>query len=147
MPLLHRATENIHYVMDPEPVLPAAGPTPWTEPVDSIEPPIEQHLINETLIVRFEMPGIESSDAIDVEVTGGHLRVTARRRHERDGFGVKQEASEFRYGTYSRDIELPAGAVERSVDASYRSGILTVRVTIDPALVTSHRVTVRRSEA
>jgi HSP20 family protein len=40
--------------------------------------------------------------------------------------------SEFRYGRFARHITLPGGADVRDVSATYRNGILTVRIGMAP---------------
>ena len=39
--------------------------------------------------------------------------------------------SEFRYGSFSRSLTLPAGADPDAVKASYKDGVLEVRVHVD----------------
>ena len=62
----------------------------------------------------------------DVEVTveSGYLTIHAERTEKTEG----KHRSEFRYGSFSRTLPLPANADEDAVTASYRDGILTVSV-------------------
>ena len=52
------------------------------------------------------------------------LTISARR----SGVVEDRHRSEFRYGSFRRTIELPAGADSDDVTADYAKGILTVKV-------------------
>ncbi len=55
---------------------------------------------------------------------GGILTIKAERREESNG----KHHSEFRYGTFSRSVTLPAAADEEHIEAVYGHGILEVTV-------------------
>ena len=60
-----------------------------------------------------------------------HAERTKETRYEKEG--DEQEGrtrSEFRYGSFTREVELPPGASEDDVKASYRNGIIEVRVPV-----------------
>jgi HSP20 family protein len=75
-------------------------------------------------IVRAELPGVEPEKDLEVTVSDGILTIKAERREESTG----KHHSEFRYGTFSRSVSLPAGAEEDHVGARYGNGILEVTV-------------------
>ncbi len=75
-------------------------------------------------VVRAELPGIDPEKEIDVSVSDGILSIRAERKEEE----VNKSHSEFRYGVFSRQIALPAGADEGHVEATYDNGILEVVV-------------------
>lgn len=77
-------------------------------------------------VLRAELPGIDPDKDVDIAIEQGVLTVKAERREER----TESHRSEFRYGTLTRSLTLPAGADEDDVQATYRDGILEVRVAI-----------------
>lgn len=75
-------------------------------------------------VVRAELPGIDPDKQVEVTVAGGVLTIRAERQEEHEG----KYHSEFRYGTFSRSLTLPAAADENDVQASYDKGVLEVIV-------------------
>lgn len=94
----------------------------------SLPIPIEQYPDGRDYVIRLELPGIDALGGLQVSVQTGILSVRAERRDETPA----KHDSEFRYGSYARHIALPLGANARDVTASYRNGILTVRVGMEP---------------
>ena len=93
---------------------------------------VEEFRDGESLVVRVEAPGIDPEKDVDVTVQEGTLGIKVERRESeqdsmRDGY-----RSEFRYGSFSRSIELPRGSRGEDVTASYRDGVLEVRVPVAP---------------
>ncbi len=95
---------------------------PLSQPVQSI--PVEQYPAGSRYVVRLELPGIEPGPDLTVSVETGTLAVRAERHFS----GVRDCESEFHYGTFARNIPLPADADLSDVSASYSSGILTVLI-------------------
>ena len=54
-----------------------------------------------------------------------HIRAERRERTEHKDKGGYR--TEFRYGSFTRDIPLPGGSQDADVSASYRDGVLEVR--------------------
>jgi HSP20 family protein len=103
-------------------------PTAWTE--DLIR--IEEEMEGDTLIVRAEMPGIDPDKDVDVTLDDGYLTIRAERhdgRSDKNGGGFR---TEFRYGSFARTLRLPDGAKMEDVTASYKDGVLEVRVAMPP---------------
>lgn len=80
-------------------------------------------------VLRAELPGIDPDKDVDIEIAEGLLTVKAERREETKEGG----RTEFRYGTFTRTLRLPAGAAEDDVRATYHDGILEIRVPIAEA--------------
>jgi HSP20 family molecular chaperone IbpA len=78
-------------------------------------------------VVRAEIAGIDPEKELEVAVGVGYLSI----RVERSGQVEGKHRSEFRYGSFSRTIELPPGADVSDVIAEYDSGILTIRVAVN----------------
>ena len=97
------------------------------------------------LVVRAEMPGIDPDEDVEITVSDHVLHLRAERRSESKTEDKKGFRSEFRYGSFSRRIPLPAGATEDDVKASYTDGILEVRIPIDHAEADKRKIPVQRT--
>lgn len=97
------------------------------------------------LVVRAEMPGIDPDEDVEITVSDNMLHLRAERRVESKTEDKKGFRSEFRYGSFSRAVRLPAGSTEDDVTASYSDGILEVRVPIDTAEAKAKKIPVNRS--
>jgi HSP20 family molecular chaperone IbpA len=89
---------------------------------------VEDFLDENEYVVRAELPGIDPDRDLELTVQSGVLTLKAERREER----TDAHRSEFRYGTFSRSLTLPVGADESDVRATYKNGILEVRVSLRP---------------
>lgn len=95
------------------------------------------------LILRVEVPGVDPDKDIDVAIDRGTLTVSGR-RVESD---QTADRSEFSYGEFMRVITLPRGVDEESVTASYRGGILDIRMDMDVAKADPRHVPIERGDA
>jgi HSP20 family protein len=80
-------------------------------------------------VIRAELPGVEPDRDIDVSVDNGVLTIAAERqesnRKKLDKGGYR---SEFRYGSFMRQVRLPAGTSAEVVSAAYKDGVLEIRM-------------------
>jgi HSP20 family protein len=99
---------------------------PWTvlRPIAGHPMRVEDYVEDGRYVVKAELPGLDPEKDIEVTVANGILTVRAERREE----STSKHHSEFRYGTFSRSVTLPAGADEEHVEAIYGHGILEVTV-------------------
>lgn len=95
-------------------------------------------------VVRIEMPGIDPDKDVEINVSDHTLRVHAERREETKTDDKDGYRSEFRYGSFTRVVPMPAGATEKDVKATYKDGILEVRVPIDRAAAQATKVPIQR---
>lgn len=100
---------------------------------------------NGTLVVRAEMPGLDPEKDVEITVSDNMLRIKAERRQESKTEDKTGYRSEFRYGSFTRAIALPAGATEEDVKASYNDGILEVRVPVSEEKASAKKVPIARS--
>ncbi len=84
----------------------------------------EEGVENGRYVVRAEMPGIDPEKDAEVTVSKGILTIHAERQEDTDN----KHRSEFRYGSFTRHVTLPASADEKNIEASYDKGILEVSV-------------------
>lgn len=89
---------------------------------------VEEYREDGTLVVRAEMAGIDPDKDVEITVRDGTLHIQAERREEEKSEGKYFHRRELRYGSFTRDLPLPEGSSEKDVKASYKDGILEVRV-------------------
>ena len=97
-------------------------------PAANLSIPIERYPDGRIYVIRLELPGLDPARDVQVTVQTGILSVRATRQDQ----APARHDSEFRYGTYARHIALPLGCNPRDMTASYKHGILTVRVGMEP---------------
>ena len=101
---------------------PFMGLRPWlAQPIR-----IEDYTEDGHYVVRAEIAGIDAEKDLEVTVGAGYLSIRAERSGKVEG----KHRSEFRYGSFSRVLELPSSADADTVTADYADGILTVRVAL-----------------
>lgn len=111
--------------------------------VDAYGIRLETRFEDGAYVVRAELPGIDPERDVEVTVSEGILAIHAQRTEERE----TRHHSEFRYGTYTRSLRLPQGAKQDEVTATYKGGILTVRVLLEEAAKpASHTIKVESAE-
>ena len=89
---------------------------------------IEETVEGDQLVIRAELPGIDPDKDVEISVQDRTLHIRAERRQETKEETKGRHRSEFRYGSFARRIPLPEGVSEEQVTASYKDGILQVRV-------------------
>jgi len=85
---------------------------------------IEDYIEGERYLVRAELAGIDPAKDVELTVGAGYLTIRAERHSTTEG----KHRSEFRYGSFSRILPLPANVNEDDVVATYHDGILTISV-------------------
>jgi HSP20 family protein len=92
----------------------------WAPPVDIFE-------TQDQLVVRAEVPGVRKED-LDVGIENGVLTLHGQRQQDTD---VKEDSA-FRlervYGAFTRSFSLPTTVDATKVAATYKDGVLEVRV-------------------
>jgi HSP20 family protein len=103
---------------------------------------VEDYRDGDTYVVRAELPGIDPAKDLHITCGNGVLRLEVERTEEhRD-----KMRSEFRYGSFRRDIPLPAGAQEDAVKARYANGILEVTVMVAGTPETARTIPIEVTE-
>jgi HSP20 family protein len=98
-------------------------------PERGIEPMhVEEFTEEGTLVIRAEMPGLDPEKDVEVSVVGDTLHITAERREEEESEGRDYARREFRYGAIHRELLIPKGLIDADVKATYKDGILEIRV-------------------
>ena len=102
------------------------GLRPWFR--DEGRMRIEQELTDDSLVIRAEMPGIDPDKDVEITIEDGLLRMRAERRFESTKEETGRTRSEFSYGSFERVLRVPKDVEVEDVMASYKDGILEVRV-------------------
>jgi len=89
---------------------------------------VEEYAEDGSLVVRAEMPGIDPDKDVEISMHDGMLHIRAQRRDVSEHTDKKEYRSEFHYGMFERTLPLPAGVAEGDVTATYKDGILEVRM-------------------
>lgn len=92
------------------------------------------------VVVRVELPGIDVTQDVVIEVDRGKLVISGERRDSRSEQAEGVLVRELRYGQFRREFALPPGVSSDQVEASYEGGLLDVRVR---AVVQDEPTTVR----
>jgi HSP20 family protein len=79
------------------------------------------------VVVRAEAPGFEPKD-FEVELSGNVLHIRAEQKREEEKKKEKVGYTECRYARFERLVTLPEYTDRSKVEASYRNGVLEVRV-------------------
>ncbi|MCC3274664.1 Hsp20/alpha crystallin family protein [Arthrobacter sp. zg-Y20] len=106
--------------------------------------PIEEYQDGNSMVIRAELPNINPEQDLDVTVSDGMLHIKGERREQTDHKGRNGYRSEFRYGSFTREVALPSGASQDDVTASYNDGVLEVRVPVPEVGPSSKKVPISR---
>ncbi|HTP15203.1 MAG TPA: Hsp20/alpha crystallin family protein [Streptosporangiaceae bacterium] len=103
---------------------------------------VEDFVKDDRYVIRAELPGLDPEKDIEVTVDGRTLTIHAERRQEaREG-----HRSEFRYGSLTRSVTLPASVNADDVTARYDKGILEVSVPVPEAKAEGSRVAIEKAD-
>ena len=106
---------------------------------------VEEFVDGDTLVVRAELPDIDPDKDVELTITEGMLHLRAEREQKAEHKTKQGYRSEFRYGSFERSLPLPLGTKEEDVEATYRDGILEVRVPTVAEKAVTTKVPVSRS--
>jgi HSP20 family protein len=104
--------------------LPFGGEAAWAPRVEVAER-------GGKLVVRAELPGVAKKD-VQVELRDDALAIRGERHQEREERRKGFYRSERSYGTFYREIPLPAGTDAEQVAATFRDGVLEITLPAPP---------------
>jgi len=91
------------------------------------EPEIDVSETDTGFILRGELPGLNPQD-IDISLMGHTLTLRGEKRQEREEKAETYRLVERIYGSFSRTIELPTDIDPEHIEATYKQGVLEVRL-------------------
>jgi HSP20 family protein len=101
-------------------------------------PRIEARQEDGEFVIRAELPGTEAAD-ISVNVSEDAVTIHGERRQEHQQRRGDLVVSEISYGEFHRVIPLPEGVIADSATATFRDGVLEIRMPAPPAEVRQGR--------
>jgi HSP20 family protein len=104
----------------------AVGFPRWRGAEDLIR--VEEFREDGTLVIRADLPGIDPDKDVELTVSDGILHIEAERREEEKREEKGYVRQELRYGSLSRTLPLPEGVTEADITATYKAGVLEIRI-------------------
>jgi HSP20 family protein len=98
---------------------------PWLPPADLV-------VSDRSARVILELAGVPRED-VHVRLRGRVLEVSGRRVPPQEAAGAHYHRAEIYFGEFTRVVELPWEADGASVTATYRDGMLEIRLQASPA--------------
>jgi HSP20 family protein len=98
----------------------------WSRPTAM---PMDAYRVGDEFVVAFDLPGV-SPDAIDLDVERNVLTVRAERRPTVSDENVEMQVAERPLGVFSRQLFLGDSLDAEHIQASYESGVLTLRIPV-----------------
>jgi HSP20 family protein len=102
------------------PATASAGERTWLPAVDMQE-------TKDDVVLSFDIPGVTEKD-VQVTIMGDLLTVRGERKFEREQSENSYHRVERLYGRFERTVQLPMMVQMDKVKASYRDGVLEVRL-------------------
>ena len=109
----------------------------WTGPAEML--PVDVVESDDKVIVTATIPGVKPEE-IEVTLTGDLLAIKGEFKSEIKEEGASYLRQERRFGSFSRQIGLPAGIDDDKVQATFENGVLTLEM---PKLETAKVKTVK----
>ncbi len=92
----------------------------WTPMVDVCED-------QDNVLVRADLPGLKKEE-IDLSILGNTLTIKGEKKSESEVDEENYHRVERSYGLFQRTVELPSDVDEAKVEASYKDGVLEVKL-------------------
>ncbi len=90
-------------------------------------PAFDMSETDKELIVKGEVPGMDKKD-INITVSDDMLTIRGEKKHEKKEENEQYHRVERRYGAFSRTMRLPHEVEADKVDATYKEGVLSIRL-------------------
>ena len=97
----------------------------WMGPSDML--PVDVYETDDKLVVKAAVPGVKPEE-IEVTVTGDLLTIKGEFKSEEKTEKANYLRQECRYGSFCRQIGLPAGINADKVAATFENGVLTLEM-------------------
>jgi HSP20 family protein len=94
-------------------------------------PDIDVFQKNNELTIRADLPGLKRED-VTVEITDDSVYIQGERRREHEEEREGYYRSERSYGSFSRLIPLPDGAITEQAKATFKDGVLEITMPAPP---------------
>jgi len=102
------------------------------EAVGAWAPKLDFSETKDAFVVKAEVPGVEQKD-ISVSIQDQMLTIKGEKHKEKEEKDEKYHRVERSWGAFARTIALPAGVDTEKVNATFKDGVLTVKLPKTPA--------------
>ena len=99
----------------------------WTRKLGSFSPRVDVTETDKEIKVAAELPGIDEKD-IDLTVARDSLTIKGEKKEEKEENGKDYYRMERSYGSFCRTIPLPVEVETEKISASYKKGILKIKI-------------------
>jgi HSP20 family protein len=104
----------------------------WTGQLEPLQigrwaPPVDVSETDEAVLVRAEIPGVDP-DKVEITIEGDVLTIRGEKPEQREAQEHDYYRVERHYGSFVRNIQLPAAVVKDKAEAVARHGVLTIRL-------------------
>ena len=90
-------------------------------------PPVDMYATKDDVVLTLELPGVSEKD-VNVSITGDLLTVKGERRFEHQANEQELLHVERTYGKFERLVQLPMAVQADRVKATYRDGVLEIKL-------------------
>jgi HSP20 family protein len=109
-----------------------AGRFPFWRESAGWAPEVDVFQKNNELTIRADLPGLKKEE-VSVDVLDNAVRIHGERRREHAEEREGYHRSERSYGSFSRTIPVPEGAITEQARAEFRDGVLEITMPSPPA--------------
>ena len=99
----------------------------WSGSISSFSPNVDIKENDKEIKVTAELPGIDEKD-IDLTLNKDSLTIRGEKKEEKEDDGKDFYRMERSYGSFSRTITLPVEVETGKVSATYRKGVLKIKL-------------------
>lgn len=93
------------------------------------EPAVDVYYDKEELVIKAELPGMDKED-VEVHLADHMLTLKGNKKREETIAEDDYVCSERAYGSFSRTLELPAEVQGEKVKASFKNGVVEIRLPV-----------------
>jgi HSP20 family protein len=105
------------------------GAEPFSDYFNRTGPLVDIFETTDAVVVSCEVAGLESKDDVSIHLSGKNLTINGIiQRASEDTQDNRYHRTERFYGNFYRVVQLPATVAEDSAKASYRNGVLEIRM-------------------
>jgi HSP20 family protein len=107
-------------------------------------PEIDVFQKGDQLFIKADLPGLNKND-IKIDITDEAITIQGERKSEHEEKREGYYQGERRYGSFSRVIPLPAGAMADQARATFRDGVLEISMPSPPASTRGRRLQINEA--
>jgi HSP20 family protein len=107
-------------------------------------PDVEVFQRNHDLVLRADLPGLRKED-ITIEIWNDAITIQGERRQETEEERGGIYRSERQYGSFSRTIALPEGAMTDHSKATFEDGVLEITMPAPPEVMRGRKLEISES--